>query len=85
MEMDTDSLYIAFARDTNDECVKLEMKEVWLSKKWKWFSSEDNDTKCNFEGHTIMFAQWDKRTPGKFKPEYNGTGMAFLNSKVYTI
>ena len=35
MEMDTDSLYIAFARNTIDECVKLEKKETWLSEKWK--------------------------------------------------
>ena len=44
MEMDKDSLYIAFARDTIDECVKPELKNRWLKEKRKWFSSED--TKC---------------------------------------
>ena len=29
MEMDTDSLYIVFARDTIDDCVKPELREEW--------------------------------------------------------
>ena len=29
MECDTDSLYIAFTKDTIDECVKPHMKEEW--------------------------------------------------------
>ena len=37
-----------------------------------------------FDGQFITFKQWDKRTPGKFKTEYAGTGMSCLNSKVYT-
>ena len=84
MVMDTDSLYIAFARDTVDECVKPELREKWATEKWEWFSSEDNETKVDFEGEEITEAQWDRRTPGKFKIEYNGTGQACLNSKVYT-
>ena len=35
MECDTDSLYIAFARDTIDECVKPEMLERWKKEKDK--------------------------------------------------
>ena len=86
MEMDTDSLYIAFARDTIDECVKEELREKWVREKRKWFSAEfDDKCKINFEGSTIPFAQWDKRTPGKFKPEFNGDGQACMNSKVYII
>ena len=87
MEMDTDSLYIAFARDTIDECVKPEYRgEKWINEKRKWFSAEHDDKcKIKFEDHIIPFAQWDKRTPGKFKPEFDGIGMACLNSKVYTI
>ena len=84
MEMDTDSLYIAFARDTIDECVKPEMLERWGEEKWKWFSSEDNVTMIDFDGREITFRQLDERTPGKFKTEYAGTGMACPNSKVYT-
>lgn len=33
MEMDTDSLYIAFTRDTIDECVKPELVAKWTTKK----------------------------------------------------
>ena len=38
-----------------------------------------------FEGQSITYAQWDQRTPGKFKAEFDGDGMVCLNSKVYTI
>ena len=85
MEMDTDSLYIAFARDKIDDCVKPELREEWIREKWIWFSSNDRDTKVDFEGYEISFAQYDKRTPGKFKPEFEGVGQVCLNSKVYTI
>ena len=85
MEMDTDSLYIAFARDTIDDCVKPELREEWATEKWNWFSSNDKETKITFEGHEISFSQYDKRTPGKFKPEFEGTGMTCICSKVYTI
>ena len=33
----------------------------------------------------IPFCQWDKRTPGKYKQEFEGVGMICLNSKVYHI
>ena len=68
MEMDTDSLYIAFARDTIGDCVKPELREEWSNEKWKWFLS-DIESKIIFEGHEISIAQWGKRTPGKFKSE----------------
>ena len=84
MEMDTDSLYIAFAADTIDDCVKPELSEKWAAEKWKWFSV-DSDFGVPFDGHTIPASQWDKRTPGKFKAEYVGIGMACENSKVYII
>ena len=38
MEMDTDSLYIAFAKPTIDECVKPLLREEWMREKWNWFS-----------------------------------------------
>ena len=85
MEMDTDSLYIAFARDTIDDCVKPELREEWAKEKWSWFSSNDRETKIHFNGQDISLAQYDKRTPGKFKPEFEGFGMACICSKVYTI
>ena len=83
MECDTDSLYVAFARDTIDECVKKEYEEEWKRVKWDYFSSEDETEMMEFEGHTITKKQYDKRTPGKYKPEFIGVGMICLNSKVY--
>ena len=54
--------------------------------KREWFSAEhDDECKIKFEDHIIPFAQWDKRTPGKFKPEFFGDGQVCLNSKVYFI
>ena len=85
MEIDTDSLYIAFARDTIDDCVKHELREEWIREKWNFFSSSGSESTIEFEGQTISLAKWDKRTPGKFKPEYVGNGMSAFNSKVYII
>ena len=85
MEMDTDSLYIAFARDTVDECVKPELREKWESVKYDWFCSEDSTTMVPFRDTHVSLKQFDQRTPGKFKLEYSGTGMACLNSKTYII
>ena len=84
MEMDTDSLYIAFARDTIDECVKPERRDDWLFEKSEWFSRTD-DSQIVFDGQVIPYSQWDKRTPGKFKPEFYGDGHACLNSKVFMV
>ena len=84
METDTDSLYIAFARETMEECVKPELREDFNNEKWKFFASED-ETLINFNGHSITRKQYDKRTPGLFKEEFNGVGMVCLNSKVYHI
>ena len=80
MEMDTDSLYIASAKDTIDECVKPHLKEAWNKEKHKWFSSDETQCKVKFEDEIITFEQYDKRTPGKFKMEYQGEGMLRLNS-----
>ena len=85
MEMDTDSLYIAFARDTIDECVKPNLQEEWKKEKYKWFASDDTKCKFNFKGEQITWKQYDKRTPGKFKLEYKGEGMGCLNSKTYIV
>ena len=37
MECDTDSLYIAFAKETIDECVKPHLKEEWNKVKSQYF------------------------------------------------
>ena len=75
MACDTDQLYIAFARETIDECVKPELVDKWEVEKWKWFARKDKKHKMNFEGNVITFAQYDKITPGKFKPEFIGEFM----------
>ena len=71
MEMDTDSLYIALARETINECVDPRLKDEWDVEKWKFFSSED-ETLIDFHGYPITKKQYEKRTPGKFKEEFNG-------------
>ena len=85
MEMDTDSLYIAFARDSIDGCVKPHLQKEWEKEKWEWFSFDDTDKTIKFDGQDITLKQYDKRTPGKFKIEYEGEGMYCLNSKTYYI
>ena len=84
MQTDTDSLYIAFARETIDDCVKPELREEWEHVKCDFFSSNDT-TEIDFEDCKITREQYDKRSPGKFKPEFIGDGMYCLNSKVYHI
>ena len=84
MECDADSLYIALARETIDEFVKPELREEWETEKWNFFSSTD-ETEIQFAGQNIPFSQWDKRTPGKYKAEFEGVGMICLNSKVFHI
>ena len=69
MECDTDSLYIAFAKANIDESVKPELRDKWLAEKWTWFSSEDRQTMVPFKDQMISLKQFEKRTPGRFKPE----------------
>ena len=83
--MDTDSLYIAFARDTIDECVKPNLEEEWKKEKYKWFASEDTKCTINFRGARITWKQYDTRTAGEFKVEFESEGMGCLNSKLYII
>ena len=85
MEMDTDSLYIAFSKKTIDECVKPDLRDQWEKEKGAWFSSSDTKATVNFDGQEISYVQWDKRTPGKFKAEFEGDGMMCLNSKLFII
>ena len=85
METDTDSLYIAFAKDSIDDCVKPHLRDEWNTEKWNWFCSEDTETLVEFRGQLITKKQHDRRTPGKFKEEYRGIGMVCLNSKTYII
>ena len=40
METDTDSLYVALAADSLDDCVKEGLEEEWVRKKYKFFLSD---------------------------------------------
>ena len=84
MECDTDSLYIALARESIDDCVRPEKSEEWYRRKYDYFASDSNEP-VTFDGQTITKKQYEKRTPGKYKLEFSGDGMICLNSKVYTI
>ena len=65
--------------------MKPHLKEEWNTEKWNWFCSEDTETLVEFRGEFITKKQYDRRTPGKFKEEYQGIGMACLKSKTYII
>ena len=60
MESDTDLLYIAFERDSIDECVKAQLEEELNTEKWNWFCSEDADTLVEFRGEFIARKQYDR-------------------------
>ena len=68
-----------------DDCVKPELRDKWLTEKWTWFSSEDEQTMVSLQDQLISLKQFDKRTPGKFKAEFERNGQICLNSKVYHI
>ena len=85
LEMDTDSLYIAFADKDINNCVKPEMVQSWKANKFAFFTSEDVETKVYLDEEQISRAAHDKRTPGLFKLEFEGRGMICLNSKVYYV
>jgi hypothetical protein len=67
VQMDTDSLYLSISADNFDSIIKTEMREQYEKEKHKWFVTND----------------YDKRTPGLFKIEYDGSGVVALNSKCY--
>ena len=71
-------MYIAFARDNTDECVKPDLREEWCQEKWRFFSSTD-DTIID----KMPFYQWDKRTSGKYKPKFEVAGMMRVNTWGY--
>jgi hypothetical protein len=70
--MDTDSAYMALTDDF-DKLIKPEMRAEFEIDKHNWFPR--TDTKEN--------SDYDKRTPGLFKIEYEGDGMVSLCSKTY--
>ena len=57
------------------------MKKEWEIGKNQFLASNDKEF-IEFNGQQITKKQFDKRTPGLFKPEFEGDGMVCLNSKV---
>ena len=82
-ECDTDSLYLAIARESVEECVKPEMVESWNANKHLYLASSDSVGTVEFDGVQVSRKSYDKRTPGLFKEEFVGDGIACHNSKVY--
>ena len=88
IEMDTDSLYMALTEDSLYECftdiAKAEMKEndkCYHEQQDCYQPNADLNflTRSCCKKHIAL----DKRTPGLFKIEWNGTEMICLNSKTY--
>ena len=70
LQMDIDSLHIAWSGENIDDLVKLELREEYhIERKAKFFST----SKCH------------DRTPGLFKEEFQGTRMISLTSKCYYV
>ena len=56
MEINTDSFYMALARDTIDKCVKPAMRKEWEKEKWKFLTLQDQ-TLMDFNGSTTTCKQ----------------------------
>ncbi|KAJ8040444.1 Bcl-2-related protein A1 [Holothuria leucospilota] len=72
-EMDTDSAYLAISGDSLDDVIKPDMRATFELEKHLSFPRT----------YTIEHKQYDKRTPGLFKMEWEGNGVVALNSKCY--
>ena len=97
-EMDTDSFYFALSAKTLDEVVIPEKRELYFTERHLWLPSESCDnthhrsTYIQAKTHGLpWFPQpccerrlvYDKRTPGLFKIEWEGSAMTALNPKCY--
>ena len=67
IQMDTNSFYMAISDDSLDEIVKPDMVQEFDREKHEWVAVSD----------------WDKRTPGLFKLEAEGSAMIALCPKCY--
>ena len=86
MEMDTDPLYLAVAHDSLQDCVKLDMREVWNNIRMNDCSiTFAADSSNNFFPRTCCskHIKHDKREPGIFKEEFCCSEMICLCSKTY--
>ena len=85
LEMDTDSNYFAFSEDSIEKIIKPEMREEYQSDKINFLPSESKELHPTFQidGIRFTYAQYDKRTPGRFKIETTKDKMISLCSKMY--
>ena len=95
-EMDTDSLYFVISGANIDQVIKPEKVRSFYENYTHWFPSPACDEhyqefvtfKCNGQLWVPRSCcadrlEFDKRTPGLFKLEYQGDGMIALCSKTY--
>ena len=95
-EMDTDSSYFGLAKPTLEECVPQHLKHEFYSNYDQWFPSlACSAHKSEFVKAKMLGEAWvpleccqrtkayEKRTPGKFKFEFDGEGCVALCSKTY--
>ena len=96
IEMDTDSAYIALSGPNIESLVRPELKQNFYREWDQWLPAEACDMhreewiKSKLTSQMWSPAQccvekkkYDKRTPGLFKVEWKGQGMAALCSKTY--
>ena len=95
-EMDTDSSYFGLAKPTLDECVRPQLLLPYYRHYDEWFPTlacakhknafvATKATKQEWVMDECCKAahEYDKRTPGKFKIEFQGDGIVALCSKTY--
>ena len=95
-QMDTDSCYMGLARPTLDECVRPSMLKNYYHCYDEWFPTLSCPAhKLDFIETKMAGREWvmqeccrdahnyELRTPGKFKVEFQGDGIVALCSKTY--
>ena len=95
-EMDTDSSYFALAKPTLDECVRPQLLLPYYRHYDEWFltlacakhknafvATKATKQECVMDECCKAAHEYDKRTPGKFKIEFQGDGIIALCSKTY--
>ena len=96
VEMDTDSSYFALSVENIEDAVKPELRREFYEHYHEWFPTEScNQHHQNFVDVKLRQEPWfqqqcckdafkyQKRTPGLFKTEFKGLGIAALCSKTY--
>ena len=95
-EMDTDSLYYALSSSNLEDVIKPEKKEEFYENYHKWLPAQacpshkeefvsKKSQGLPFDPHSCCVKQqnFDKRSPGLFKLEWEGAGFIGLCSKTY--